>query len=127
MTAVYKLVAERRDRNQSMKRKRNNRNLNMFKESIEDVEVVCRNKELRNFRQRTVSEQPPRNTISVPLPKDSSKNQTSAKSQEIIMINLKNQINEMNKKVESLNTTLLAKLNEMSNDILKLKLDSKPN
>ncbi|XP_059610570.1 transient receptor potential channel pyrexia [Phlebotomus argentipes] len=61
MLSVYKLVAERRDRNQSMKRKRNSQNYNLFKDSINDktntVQLRKHTSQLNsNPRPKTVAE-----------------------------------------------------------------------
>lgn len=116
MASIYKLVAERRDRNQSMKRKRKDRNINLFKDSIDEVQVQYRQPPLyRNItlRQRTVSDQPPdvqfalRSSIGNRRP-----------TSDTGMINIKNQLKEVDTKVE----VLIKKIDEMSTNIVKLKM-----
>ncbi|XP_065072849.1 transient receptor potential channel pyrexia isoform X2 [Ochlerotatus camptorhynchus] len=59
ITSIYKLVAERRERNQSMKRKRTYRNMQAFQELMdEDAQVTLRRQRFRNCKIRTVSENP---------------------------------------------------------------------
>ncbi|XP_055544901.1 transient receptor potential channel pyrexia [Wyeomyia smithii] len=60
ITSIYKLVAERRERTQSMKRKRTHRNLQTFEERLEeDDSVTLRRKRFQNHhKNRTVSENP---------------------------------------------------------------------
>ena len=118
MTSIYKLVAERRDRNQSMKRKRNNRNINLFKDSIDEVHyrqpALYRN---NTFRQRTVSDQPPGKELKLPLAPST----TNARrpTNDILMINIKNQIKDVDTKVD----VLTKKIDELSNSIIKLKME----
>lgn len=111
MASIYKLVAERRDRNQSIKRKRNNRNINLFKESIEEVQYrrpqLYRN---QTARSRTVSDHPT-NDLQVPFG-------SSRETNEFPMSNIKNQINNVDTKVDS----LVKKIDEMSKNIAELKL-----
>lgn len=112
MASVYKLVAERRDRNQSIKRKRNNRNINLFKESIEEVQYrrpqLYRNATLRS---RTVSDQPHPNDLHVPF-------SVRRGTNELPMSNIKNQINNVDAKVDA----LVKKIDELSNNIAALKM-----
>ncbi|XP_055615460.1 transient receptor potential channel pyrexia [Toxorhynchites rutilus septentrionalis] len=59
ITSIYKLVAERRERNQSMRRKRTYRNMQTFHEILEeeDAVVTLRRQRFRNHaKNRTVSE-----------------------------------------------------------------------
>lgn len=60
MASIYRLVAERKDRNQSLKRKRNIKNLYMFNQgSMEEIKL--RRPELnrtQTMRKRTISDQP---------------------------------------------------------------------
>jgi hypothetical protein len=96
MTSIYKLVAERRDRNQSIKRKRSNKNINLFKDSIEEVQY--RRPTLSGsykFAQRAVSDQPPRDQI---MRSASVRRPTN----DISMINVKNQIKDVDTKVDAL-------------------------
>ncbi|EAT44480.1 AAEL004179-PA [Aedes aegypti] len=59
ITSIYKLVAERRERNQSIKRKQTYRNLRAFQELVdEDAQVTLRRQRFRNCKTRTVSENP---------------------------------------------------------------------
>jgi len=109
MASIYKLVAERRDRNQSIKRRRNNRNINLFKDSIEEVQFR-RPEMYRNatVRHRTVSDQ---QTIpdSLPPPGPAFRRPTS----DILMVNIKNQIKDVDVKVDA----LTKKLDELCNYI----------
>lgn len=112
MASIYRLVAERRDRNQSLKRKRNTKNLNIFKDSIEEIQL--RRPELnraQSFRKRTASDQ-------LAMPK-SNKSQTQhdvestgilKKTNDIFIVNVKNQLSDLNLKIDSLSK----KIEEMS-------------
>ena len=116
MVSIYRLVAERRDRNQSLKRKRNAKNLNIFKDSIEEIQL--RRPEMnraQSFRKRTASDQ-------LTMPK-SSKPQVQndrdsigilKKTNDIFIVNVKNQLSDLNLKLDSLNK----KIEEMSKVIL---------
>lgn len=116
MASVYKLVAERRDRNQSMRRKRNARNINLFKDSLEEVEyrrpALNRN---NTFRQRTVSDQNhgqdllrPRNNTVVGIRKSSN---------DVLMINVKNQLKDVDSKLE----VLTKKIDELAKCFVAFK------
>lgn len=117
MASIYKLVAERRDRNQSMKRKRNSRNINLFKDSIEEQVQYRRPALYRNYtyRQRAVSDQPPGRETQPPLPLVSSIRRPA--SNDIAMVNVKNQIKDVDTKVESLNK----KIDELTKCIASLR------
>lgn len=99
MASIYKLVAERRDRNQSMRRKRKERNMFMFKDSIEEVEFR-RPALQRNFtqRQRTVSDQPPFQGLQLPVPPLPARRPTY----DPLLLNVKNQIKNVDTKVDAL-------------------------
>lgn len=117
MTSIYKLVAERRDRNQSMRRKRNNRNISLFKDSIEDVQYrqpsVYRNS---TFRQRAVSDQVPGQHLKLPqVPNVPARRPTS----DILMINIMNQVKDVDTKVDA----LAKKIDELSKSIIKLNAE----
>lgn len=109
MASIYKLVAERRDRNQSIKRKRNNRNINLFKESIENVEYrrtpLYRNATLRS---RTFSDQPPQAPFG-----------SRRGTNELPMTNIKSQINNVDSKVD----TLVKKIDDLTKAIAELKIE----
>ena len=117
MTSIYKLVAERRDRNQSMRRKRNTRNINLFKESIEDVEYrrpgLNRN---QSYRQRTVSDQPTGRELPIPPTLNLGNRRPT---NDLLLANIKNQVKDVETKVDS----LTKKLDEMSNNIFLLKME----
>lgn len=120
MTSIYKLVAERRDRNQSFRRKRNRKNLHIFKDSIDDKieeeeEVVYRNNILRSLRNRTISDQPNNQDLMNRLPLQ------PRRSNDVALVNLRNQINDVNVKVDDLKLYLMEKLNEISHDVRFLK------
>lgn len=117
MTSIYKLVAERRDRNQSIRRKRNNRNMNLFKDSIEEVQYrrPALNQNI-TFRQRTVSDQPPGKDLG--LPSDSNIRSRRPTS-DILVVNIKNQIKSVETKVD----TLTKKIEELSNSVIALKTE----
>jgi hypothetical protein len=114
MASIYKLVAERRDRNQSIKRKRNNRNINLFKESIDEVQyrrpTLYRNATLRS---RTISDQPQVNDLQVPFEPRRGTNELGP------MNNFKNQINNVDTKVDA----LVKKIDELSSSIASLKAE----
>lgn len=105
MASIYKLVAERRDRNQSMRRKRQVRNINLFKDSIDDVEYRCqplyRNQTLR---QRTVSDQNTRNGTL--RPRTNTVVGIRKSTNDVLMINIKNQVKDVDAKVEALSKKL---------------------
>lgn len=115
MAKIYKLVAERRDRNQSMRRKRSNRNINLFKDSIEEVQyrrpALYRN---NTVAQRAVSDQPPLDHF--PMPISSS---IRRPSNDIVMINIKNQIKEVDTKVDA----LAKKVDELTKCLMMLRND----
>lgn len=114
MGSIYKLVAERRDRNQSIKRKRNNKNINLFKESIEEIQYrrpqLYRN--ATSYRGRTVSDQLQlqTNDLQVPFGPRRATNELPAS-------NIKHQLDDVNTKVDA----LVKKIDEMSENITKLK------
>lgn len=114
MASIYKLVAERRDRNQSMRRKKNSRNINLFKDSIDEVQyrspALLRNQTLRL---RTLSDQPPGHDLPIPPATGfGSRRPTN----DILMINIKNQIKDVDVKVDS----LAKKIDDLSNSLIKL-------
>lgn len=124
MASIYKLVAERRDRNQSVKRRRNNRNMSMFKESVEDVEYRRPQPIYRslNSRQRTYSDLPPPNK-SLPL---KSATQMSAKMKSmdsLTLSNLRSQIIEIDRKFEELNANVSKKLDTLTNSLILLTME----
>lgn len=116
MASIYKLVAERRDRNQSIKRKRNNRNINLFKDSIEEIQyrrpALYRT---ATMRYRTVSDQPQPNDLQLPPVPFGPRRATN----ELPSFNIKNQIKNVESKVDN----LLKKVDEMSNSIAALKME----
>lgn len=115
MASIYKLVAERRDRNQSIKRKRNNRNMNLFKDSMEEVEyrrpALYRNVTLRN---RTVSDQPHGQDLQLPPVPLGPRRATN----ELPINNIRNQIKEVDTKVDA----LVKKIDELSNNFAVLMM-----
>lgn len=121
MASIYKLVAERRDRNQSMKRKRKDRNINLFKESIEEVQyrrpILHRN---LTMRQRTVSDQPgqdlPPTGVSALI---SNRRPTS----DVTIFNIKNQVKDVDTKID----TLSKKIDELAKSIIMLKKEVNKN
>ena len=114
MASIYKLVAERRDRNQSMRRKKSARNINLFKDSLEGVEIrrpaLYRH---QTFRQRTVSDQP--NTRELQLPRGPTISIRKSSS-DISMINIKNQIKDVDTKIGA----LTKKLDDLANNFVVL-------
>lgn len=124
MASIYKLVAERRDRNQSIKRRRNNRNMNLFKESIEDVEYRRPQPIYRSLisRQRTYSDLPPLNK-NLPL-KPSTQMSTKMKSVDSLSLaNLRTQIMEVDRKFEELNANVSKKLDTLTNNLILLTME----
>lgn len=116
MASIYRLVAERRDRNQSLKRKRNMKNLNIFKDSIEEIQL--RRPEMnraQSFRKRTVSDQ-----LTMPKsPKTQTKPDVESigilkKTDDIFIVNVKKQLSDLNTKIDSLSE----KIEEMSKVIV---------
>lgn len=116
MASIYKLVAERRDRNQSMRRKRKDRNINLFKDSIEEVEYR-RPTLYRNLTQRyrTVSDQPQPRDLQLPVPPLPARRPTY----DPLLLNVKNQIKNVDAKVD----TLSKKMDELYKIIKSLKSD----
>lgn len=121
MASIYKLVAERRDRNQSMKRKRKDRNINLFKESIEEVQyrrpILQRN---LTMRQRTVSDQPGQD---LPPAGVSALVSNRRPTSDVTIFNIKNQVNDINTKVDSLSK----KIDELAKSIIMLKKEINKN
>lgn len=126
MTSIYRLVAERRDRNQSIRRKRNTRNLNMFKDSVEEIQlrrpVFSRT---QTMRQRTFSDQLYAQRDSNPLPPQMPFQGAGIRKQsnEIVMLNIKNQLKDVETKVD----TLSKKMEQISDAILSLKVEFNKN
>ena len=119
MMSIYKLVAERRDRNQSLKRKRNNRNLNLFKDSVDESrDIQYRSTMLKNLRYRTVSEQPPLSEIS------STARQRNSQSQkrDLILADLSKQLVEINHKFDSVQQNMTNRLEDLSKQLNIIKL-----
>lgn len=117
--SIYKLVAERRDRNQSLKRKRNNRNLNLFKDSVDESrDIQYRSTMLKNLRYRTVSEQPPLSEIS------STARQRNSQSQkrDLILADLSKQLVEINHKFDSVQQNMTNRLEDLSKQLNIIKL-----
>lgn len=101
MASIYKLVAERRDRNQSLRRKRNARNINFFKDSMEEAVEYRRPALYRHhtLRQRTVSDQPQGQDLQIPRPPSVGIRKLT---NDIHLINIKNQIREVDSKIDGL-------------------------
>ena len=124
MASIYKLVAERRDRNQSIKRRRNNRNMNMFKESIDEVEYRRPQPIYRSLisRQRTYSDLPLPNK-NLPL-KSVTQMSTKLKSiDNLTLANLRTQIMEVDRKFEELNKNVSKKLDTLTNNLILLTME----
>lgn len=124
MASIYKLVAERRDRNQSIKRRRNNRNMNMFKETVEDIEYRRPQPVYRSMisRQRTYSDLPPPNKH-VPL-KSATQMSTKMKSiDSLTLANLRSQLIEVDRKFEELNANVSKKLDTLTNNLILLTME----
>jgi hypothetical protein len=113
MASIYKLVAERRDRNQSMKRKRRDRNMNLFKDSFEEVQyrrtTLNRNLTLHG---RTVSDQPQGHDLQLPPVPLGVRRATT----ELPTNNIESQIKDVDLKVDA----LIKKIDELSQNIAKL-------
>lgn len=117
MASIYKLVAERRDRNQSIRRKRNNKNLNLFKDSIEE-DVHYRRPGIyrdQTLRKRTVSDQAAANDLQAPQTSYNARRP----SNELLMINIKNKLKDVDSKIDA----LTRKVDDLTNCITFLKLD----
>lgn len=116
MGSIYKLVAERRDRNQSIRRKKNARNLNLFKDSLDEVDLrrpaLNRN---HTLRQRTVSDQNPGQDFL--RPRTNTLVGIRKSTTDVSMINIKNQIKDVDSKV----ATLTCKIDELTKSIEALK------
>lgn len=125
MASIYRLVAERRDRNQSLKRKRNTKNLNIFKDSIEEIQL--RRPEInraQSFRKRTASDQPtmPKSNKSQ-MQHDVESTGILKKTNDMFIVNVKNQLSDLNLKIDSLSK----KIEDMSKIILpKNELNTAP-
>lgn len=129
MALIYRLVAERRDRSHSLRKKRSTKNLNMFKDSIEEIQL--RRPEfsrMQTMRKRTVSDQPVLigNDTKHSTQRDSNERYSGnsgilKKSNDVLMTNMKNQLNDLNLKVENLSI----KIEELTKLILvNQKLES---
>lgn len=118
MLSIYKLVAERRDRNQSIRRKNHYRNLSYFEGSRRfnnhENEVETRKHSTNYLRYRTVSDNP---QIKI---KDKSPNLQLNKESENDLL-----FKEILQKLETNQTVLTKKLDEISNDIKFLKVKMK--
>lgn len=116
MASIYKLVAERRDRNQSMKRKRKDRNINLFKESIEEIQyrrpILHRN---LTMRQRTVSDQPPGQEL--PPSAIAAPSSIRRPTSDVTIFNIKNQVKDVDTKIDLLSR----KIDELAKSIIMLK------
>lgn len=118
MLSIYKLVAERRDRNQSIRRKNHYRNLSFFEGSRRfnnnQENVVETRKHSTNYlRYRTVSDNP-----QVKIKDKSPNSQTNSTENEIIL-------KEILQRLENNQIVLTKKLEEISNDIKFLKVKIK--
>lgn len=120
MASIYKLVAERRDRNQSIKRKRKDRNINLFKDSIEEVQFR-RPALYRTMTQRhhTVSDQPSIQGLQHPVPPLPVRRPTY----DPLLLNVKNQIKNVETKVD----TLTKKVDDLYKCIKDLKSELNKN
>lgn len=119
MLSIYKLVAERRDRNQSIRRKNHYRNLSFFEGSRRfnnnhvENEVETRKHSTNYLRYRTVSDNP---QIKI---KDKSPNLRSNSTDNDLLLK------EILQKLENSQIVLTKKLDEISNDIKFLKVKMK--
>lgn len=114
MLSIYKLVAERRDRNQSIRRKNHYRNLSFFEGSRrfnpQEHEVETRKHSTNYLRYRTVSDNP---QVKIP---DKSANLRA--ENDLIL-------KDILQRLENNQTVLTKKLEEISNDIKFLKVKMK--
>lgn len=117
MLSIYKLVAERRDRNQSIRRKNHYRNLSYFEGSRcfnnHENEVETRKHSTNYLRYRAVSDNP---QIKI---KDKSPNLQSNSADNDLLLK------EILQKLENSQIVLTKKLDEISNDIKFLKVKMK--
>ncbi|GAB0088274.1 Transient receptor potential channel pyrexia [Sergentomyia squamirostris] len=123
--SIYKLVAERRDRNQSIKRKRNiqrMQNYSLFKESMNDkLNCVQLRKHhpastLSNPRPKTISDNSrifQRNARSTPPPLTLHLNETDVE---------RNSLKSIFEKLEKLEEEILKRFDEINRDILIIKM-----
>lgn len=119
MLSIYKLVAERRDRNQSIRRKNHYRNLSFFEDSRrfnpQEHEVETRKHSTNYLRYRTVSDNP-----QVVKIQDKSANIRSNSAENDLILK------DILQRLENNQIILTKKLEEISNDIkfLKVKMRS---
>jgi hypothetical protein len=98
MNSVYRLVAERRDKNQSIKRKRNMKNFNIFRNYVEEVPLdTSRGNNLSQpvLRKRTISDQ-------LQAHRSSQNYLNKRLSNDVVMNNLKNHLQIIEEKLEIL-------------------------
>lgn len=116
MLSIYKLVAERRDRNQSIRRKNHYRNMSFFEGSRRlnnlENEVETRKHSTNYLRYRTVSDNP-----QVKINKPQNLRSNSADNDLLLK--------EILQKLENSQIVLTKKLDEISNDIKFLKVKMK--
>lgn len=124
MASIYKLVAERRDRNQSIKRRRNHRNMNMFKESVDEIEYRRPQPIYRSLisRQRTYSDLPAPNK-NLPLKSVAQISNKIKSIDNLTLVKLKTQIMEVDRKFEELNVNISKKLDTLTNNLILLTIE----
>lgn len=100
IASIYKLVAERRDRNQSMRRKRNIRNISLFKDSVDEVQYRRPTlNRTQTIGKRTVSDQPHGQELQLPPAYNHS---TRRSTSDMLTSNLKNQLKNVDSKLDTL-------------------------
>ncbi|KAJ6639240.1 Transient receptor potential channel pyrexia [Pseudolycoriella hygida] len=118
VVSIYKLVAERRDRNQSIRRKRREQNFSFFTRSFDESikGVKLRNHSSHITGPRTLSENPQFFNQQI----SSTKYGELEKKMESFQI----QLMEMSGKLKELQTTFSNKMEDISNDVSIIKIKS---
>ena len=121
--AIYKLVAERRDRNQSMKRKKYNKGLVFFKKSLDDKssDIEYRSPLKRHSKKITVSEQPPINDLKN-LPTEQQRRSIQSYETDLSLTKMNKNLKCLNNKFDTLNITMARKMDDLSKELISLKL-----
>lgn len=123
IVSIYKLVAERRDRNQSIRRKKKNSNYSFFKRTISRQESAADQVQLRKFstqnlRLRTLSDNPGAFY---------SYHERSSRDgiiEEPAHPSNPNEMMEILQKIEKNQEEFMKKLQDINSDILLLKMKS---
>lgn len=120
IVSIYKLVAERRDRNQSIRRKKKNSNYSFFKRTISHQDsdpVQLRKFSSSNLRLRTLSENPNGfHSLHSRMSRD------DRISEEPSRMSNANELMEMLQKMEKNQEAFMKKLQDINSEVLMLKM-----